>query len=70
MSRDGNEADISVTLADRLEVGLDDAETGELSLSSRVGLERDGFVPGDETEVVLELLRWPKADDKSQQSTH
>jgi hypothetical protein len=65
MSGDGDEADVSVALTDRFEVGFDNAETGELSLSSRVWLKRDGFVTGDEAEIVLELLRRRKGHGRS-----
>lgn len=56
MRTDGNEADVSLTLTDRLEVGLDDRQTGKLALRTRVGLERHGVEARNDAQVALELL--------------
>lgn len=56
MRADGDEADVTVALANRLEVGVDDREAGELALSARVRLEGDRVEAGDDGEVSLELL--------------
>ncbi|CAG9942264.1 unnamed protein product [Clonostachys rosea f. rosea IK726] len=51
---DGDEADVSVRLAAALVVGLDGAETGELTLGARVGLQADLVEAGDGGQVLLE----------------
>jgi hypothetical protein len=52
----GDQTDVALVLSLGLEVGADDTETGEFSLGSRVGLERDGIETGDVSEVGLELV--------------
>ena len=68
MSGNGNEADVPLALSDRLEVGLDDRETSELSLSSRVGLKGHSVESSNDAEIGLELLQKAKGRTKSAKS--
>ena len=73
MGRDGNQTDITLLARLLLEVLANNAETGELALSTRVGLQRDrveasdfckvGFKLVDQSFVSLGLLRRSKGVD-------
>ena len=56
MRRNRNQADIAMTLAPRLMVRADDAQTGVLSCRTGVRLERARMEAGDLAQIVLEFL--------------
>lgn len=72
VSRNGDEADVAMLIAARVVVSSNDGQTGVLSLSSRVGLERTsgetshgGKVLGEFLYVKEEVSEEPKADENA-----
>ncbi len=56
MGRRRDEADVALGVAVGPVVGADREQAGELALGARVGLQRDGVVPGDLGQPALQVL--------------
>jgi hypothetical protein len=70
VSRDGNETNVPLLVSPRVVVRSDDGQTGVLSLSTRVGLERASRESSHRAEVSSKFLENESDEDEGRRDEH